>query len=172
MLQAWIAVLPSQEQTTGPVFLEFSEIEVATASFLRESVLAFKAFSRSTRACWYPVVSNASAATIEELDVVCAARSDTILTCRLSNDGTIRDIQLAGALDQKQREAYEFVTLKGSATAKQLMEATAASDEVATSPTAWNNRLSALVDKRIVSESQLGRQKVYTPVLMEGAHGH
>jgi hypothetical protein len=78
----------------------------------------------------------------------------------------VEDVRLSGSLDLKQREAYDFVTANvGGTTAKGLMEATSTTPERSISPTAWNNRLSALVEKGIVSELSEGRQKLYTPVL-------
>jgi hypothetical protein len=156
----------------GPVFLDFGGIEVATASFLREFALPFKAFPRSTRSSWHAVIANASPETLEELSIVCTIRSDPMLTCALDDLGKVTGIGMAGLLDSKQREAYEFVVANGNVTAKQLMESTSKASESATSPTAWNNRLSTLVDKGIVAEANIGRQKVYTPVLREHAHGH
>lgn len=172
LLRKLVAALPPTEKEPQPLFLDFEDIEVVTASYLREAVLALKSFARSTGSHWYPVVANASHATLEELEVVCTARSDTILTCRLSKWRQATDIRLAGSLDAKQREAFEFVVATGGATAKDLMAARSVEGDSPLSPTAWNNRLSVLAEKGIVAESYHGRQKLYTPVLKEAPHGH
>lgn len=165
LFAALAAALPPPARTAQPLYLDFSEVVVATASFLRESVLPLKALARTVRSSWYPVVANASPEILEELEVVCSARSDAILACRVTDQGNVHSLTLVGSLDAKQRDAYEFVISSGGTTAKMLMEATATAERAALSPTAWNNRLSALVEKGIVSEVSEGRQKVYTPVV-------
>jgi len=167
MLGKVLEHLPALPRVNGALFVDFEGIEVTTASFLREFVLPLKSIARSLRSTWYPVVANPSPAVLEELDVITTARSEPILTCKLDANEKVTDIKLAGRLDPKQLEAYEFVVRQGDVTAKQLMEATATSAEKGTSPTAWNNRLSVLVDKGLVAEASLGRQKVYVPILRE-----
>jgi hypothetical protein len=159
------ASLPESESESRPLFVDFTGIELASASFLRETVLPLKALARAIRSSWYPVVANASAETLEDLEVVCSARSDVVLACDLTAEGIVHHVRLIGALDTKQREAYEFVGSTGGATAKALMEATASASDASISPTAWNNRLNALVEKGIVSEIPEGRQKSYAPIL-------
>jgi hypothetical protein len=50
-----------------PIFLDFSEVEVATASYLRESVLAFRDHVRNRQSTFYPVIANANEAVCDEL---------------------------------------------------------------------------------------------------------
>ena len=47
-----------EAETPEPIFLDFSGIQVATASFLRESVLAFRDIVRGRRSHYYPVIAN------------------------------------------------------------------------------------------------------------------
>src|SRR4051812_46865528 len=49
------------------LFLNFAGIEAATASFLRESVLAFRDLVRGRRSNVYPVIANASDSVREDL---------------------------------------------------------------------------------------------------------
>lgn len=170
-LNVLVSLMPPPQLLGGPLFIDFDGVSVATASFLRESVLSFKAFARTSRSSWFPVVANASEAVLEELEVVCDARSDAFVTCEL-NKGRVTKVRLAGSLESKQREAYEFVTSRGSATAKQLMETMSKNAEISPSPTAWNNRLSVLVEKGLITESSDGRQKLYTPIIEGYSHGH
>lgn len=156
---------PKASGDPTPLFLDFSGIELATASFLRESIIPFKAVARHLCSSWYPVAANISPATVEDLDVICRVRADAMLVCRLDDSGVHHDAQLVGHLDAKQKEAFDFVTARGEATAKELMDATKADSGSPVSPTAWNNRLTALVEKRVIADYQLGRQKVYVPIL-------
>jgi hypothetical protein len=61
LLSALIAATPSPE-TPVPAFLDFSGVEVATASFLRESVISFRDYARLSLPNIYPVVANLAAA--------------------------------------------------------------------------------------------------------------
>lgn len=162
---ALAAHLPAPRPQPQSLFLDFSGVQFASASFLRESIFPFKALARAVRSSWYPVVANASPEILEELEVVCSARSDTFLACDVGHNGQVKNARLVGGLDSKQRDAYEFVTTRGNATAKALMEARATKAEESISPTAWNNRLSALVEKGIIGEISEGRQKLYIPLL-------
>ncbi len=50
-------------------YLDFNAVEVATASFLRESVLIYRNHMRATRPFIFPVVANLSANVEDELGV-------------------------------------------------------------------------------------------------------
>jgi hypothetical protein len=171
-LFASLAPLLPRDGDPAPLVVDFSGISVATASFLRESVVAFKSFARSRRSSWYPVVGNAAEEIFEELDVVCQARSDAMLTCEFTSSGEVLATRLAGHLDPKQREAFDYVMSQSHCTARELMQATATEAEKNSSPTAWNNRLNALVEKGVISESPLGRLKFYTPLLRSTERGN
>ncbi len=57
-----------------PVYLDFDGVTVATASFLREGVIAFRDHVRATLPGLYPVIANASPAVTEELDFSAASQ--------------------------------------------------------------------------------------------------
>ncbi len=59
-------------------FLDFTDVSVATGSFLRESVMAFRDYARSTLPHLYPVVANPSEAVAEELDFLLKHRKDAM----------------------------------------------------------------------------------------------
>jgi hypothetical protein len=165
VFESLAARFPPSPAHPRALFVDFAKVELATASFLREAVLKLKAHSRTLQSNWYPVICNANSSVLEELEVVCLARSDAMLSCQADSTGQVSHVRLIGKLDQKQREAFEFVVATGGATARDLMEARSSPSEGVTSPTAWNNRLSVLVEKGLVFESYVGRQKLYTPIL-------
>lgn len=53
-----------------PVFMDFSGVEVATASFLGETVLVFRDSVRRRHSNFYPAIANASALVEDELKVL------------------------------------------------------------------------------------------------------
>lgn len=58
----WLMLLrrETEQAQPRPLFLDFDEIEVATASYLRESVLAFRDILRARRSTAYLAIVNAN----------------------------------------------------------------------------------------------------------------
>ena len=147
-----------------PLFLDFAGIEVATASFLRESALALRDVLRGRRSAFYPVVANANAVVREELLELLRPRGDALMCCSLAADGRVVDAAPLGALDPKQRLTYDLVRRHGETDAGALMRRYGASEGVKHT-TAWNNRLAALAARGLVIEQSHGRAKRYRPLL-------
>ena len=146
-----------------PVFLDFGNVDVATSSFLRESVLGFRDATRMRRSNFYPVISNANHAVKEELADILRLRGEAMLSCYLSDEGTATDIELLGALDPKHQQTLDLVVRHGETDASTLMRECGSKDGV--SRTAWNNRLATLAGLGLVIEIPQGRAKRYKPVL-------
>ena len=70
-----------------PVYLDFDGVTVATASFLREGVIAFRDHVRATLPGLYPVIANASLAVTEELEFFLRHRRDAMWICNLTPTG-------------------------------------------------------------------------------------
>ncbi|SDF23859.1 hypothetical protein SAMN05444167_1809 [Terriglobus roseus] len=155
------AAEPSSPQ---PLYLDFFGIEAATASFLRESVLAFRDIVRSRRSTVYPVVANANELVQEDLREVIRSRGGVLLTCSLSMDGTVSAAGMIGELDPKQQLTFNLVCKRGQADAQELMREYGANEPIGV--TAWNNRLSSLVALGVLIEDiSTGRTKRYRPLL-------
>ena len=147
-----------------PLFLDFAGIESATASFLRESVLAFRDIVRSRRSTIYPIVANANELVQEDLREVIRSRGGVLLTCSLSADGTLAAAGMIGDLDPKQQLTFNLVRERGQTDAQELMREHGINEPVGV--TAWNNRLSSLVALGILIEDiSTGRTKRYRPLL-------
>lgn len=142
------------------IFLSFKNVDVATASFLRESVLNFRTFCRSIRRNLYPVVADANPDIIEELSALLDLKGDAIVSCELSDDGVASRVKVIGRLEDKQTVALRAVVEAGEADAGTLAQKYQDAE-----PTAWNNRLASLVAKGILVELRKGRAKSYIPVL-------
>lgn len=165
-------LLASIEEPTEPtaLLLDFAGIEVATASFLRESVVRFRDLLRGKRSTLYPVVANADDSIIDELNVLMGANGDAIMCCRLDDQGNVTGETLIGRLDPKQRITFELVNRLGETDAGTLMREHS-KDEVI-KQTAWNNRLAMLASLGLVVELSQGRAKRYRPLFAEKAYGH
>jgi hypothetical protein len=156
-----VAVEPASPQA---LFLDFTGIDSATASFLRESVLSFRDMVRGRRSTIYPVIANANDAVREDLSELIRSRGGVLLTCRLSEDGALSEVDLIGDLDPKQQLTFDLVRQCGETDAIGLMREHGANEPVGS--TAWNNRLSSLVALGLVIEEiRSGRTKRYRPLL-------
>ena len=161
-----LAAAAAEPALPEPVFLDFAEVQVATASFLRESVLAFRDAIRGRRSRLYPVVANANDAVRDELAELVGPRGDVLMACTLDAGGVVTEAAPVGELDPKQRLTFDLVREHGETDAGTLMRAYG-EDEGTKHATAWNNRLSALAALGLVVEVSQGRAKRYKP-LFEG----
>jgi hypothetical protein len=153
-----------------PVFIDFAEIEVATASFLRESVLRFRDLMRGKRSTLYPIVANANDSIVDELNVLMGANGDAMMCCRLDDQERVIDAALIGSLDPKQRLTFDLVSRLGETDAGTLMRDHSKNEDI--KQTAWNNRLAMLASLGLVVELPQGRAKRYRPLFAERSNGN
>ncbi|MDE0420422.1 MAG: hypothetical protein OXK76_05970 [Gammaproteobacteria bacterium] len=139
------------------VYLDFEGVDVATASFLRESVLEFRDVVRRRCKTVYPVVANASKTVVEELSLLLGPQPDAVALCVLDESGRPHSPRLLGELQPKQRVAFELVRQAGETNAGEL----AANSKESGRQTVWNNRLASLSRLGLVMERSDGRAKRY-----------
>lgn len=144
------------------MILDFQGVVVATSSFLRESVVAYRDFARTARPSVYPVLANLSEAVEEELHFFLERRADAFWACDLDAQGQVGNPRLVGKLDLVLRETLDAVAKLGSVSAPLL---TSLEPEKGIGPTAWNNRLQGLHSRGLVVERRSGRTKHYNAVL-------
>ena len=161
---AMVKSINQEPPTPTALYLDFADVVVATASYLRESVFALKAYLRNIGSKYYPVAANANEAVYDELLTIANARNDAIISCSLSTQGAVSDISLIGQLDPKQQMTFELVNKLKNADAGRLMQQYGEEEQI-TSTTAWNNRLAGLAARGLILEFTRGRAKYYRPVL-------
>jgi hypothetical protein len=149
-----------------PLFLDFESIEAATASYLRESIVAFRHVIRERDSHYYPVIANPNNEVRDELAELARARREVFVTCALADAGAVSDLELVGDLEEKQKLTFELVRKHGETDAGELMRKYGDLEKVRHT-TAWNNRLSALAALGLLIETRHGRLKRYRP-LFEG----
>lgn len=164
LMSKLIAALPPPQSEPQVIFLDARGAEMITASYMREAFFGLRTWIRKERPDLYPVIANAASAIVEDIAIVAAARGP-ILTCALDRRGKVSAVQLVGQLDPKARLAFECVNKLRETTVRDLVERQFAED--AAKPTAWNNRLAALVELGLVIETTAGRTNVYRPVVVE-----
>jgi hypothetical protein len=143
-------------------FLDFEGVQIATTSFLRESVLAFRNYARSSLPNLYPVVANMSPAVHEELLGFLAERGDVMVSCRYQ-DSDATESEAVGFLDRKQSATLRAVVLAGESDAGELTRQFAETERIGA--TAWNNRLAYLAGKGLLIATSAGRTKRYRPII-------
>jgi hypothetical protein len=147
------------------LFLDFGTIDVATASHLRESVLAFRDYVRAEKPVYYPVIANANVAVKDELLELMKSRRDVIMSCRFDH-GAVSEPAPIGELEVKQQLTFDLVRKHGETDAANLMRSYGVA-EGTTRTTAWNNRLTSLAQLGLVIEESRGRAKRYRPLFEE-----
>lgn len=158
--------IPSDVAKPTALYLDFADVEVATASFLRESLVAFRDIVRRGHPFLYPVIANANAAVREEILELLRTRPGAFITCTMAKDGEASEVNLLGDLDLKQRVTFELVKKLGVTDAGHL---TREHNEDGVQSTAWNNRLSMLSDLGLIVEMSEGRSKRYRPLFSKEA---
>ena len=146
-----------------PAFLDFSEIDVATSSFLRESVVAFRDYARSILSNLYPVIANAAEPVAEELAFFLCHRGDALRACELDPAGAPINPRLLGELDEVQRATFDRVTQLGSASAPALAAQTGRGPRSVQPPGAIAFR--TWLRAGLLIERRGGKTKTFTPVL-------
>ena len=147
------------------VFLDFFGVDVATASFLRECVWAFRNEVRRRRSNLYPVIANANEEVTDELSLVLAPHGDAMVLCVLDEETNVKEPRIIGSLDPKQLLTFNLIQSYGEADAAELMQSHGEGEGVR--QTAWNNRLASLSSLGLVIELSQGRAKRYQQ-LFEG----
>lgn len=167
MLNSLLAKVEKQPDSPESVFLDFSGIQVATASFLRESVLAFRNVVRRgpRRSNLYPVIANASDEVRDELEELLRAHGDVMIACNLDGMDGVTNPALIGDLDPKQQITFNLVRRRGETDASELMREFGENEGV--KQTAWNNRLASLAALGLVVEITQGRARRYKPLFEE-----
>jgi hypothetical protein len=161
-LNTLLGMVGKDSSSPEPVFLDLTEIDVATASYLRESVLAFRDVIRGRRSKFYPVIANASDDVRDELEEVLRPRGGVLMTCTLDRKGLVSQPALIGDLDPKQKITFDLVCERGETDASELMREYGESEGV--KQTAWNNRLVSLAALGLIVEITQGRAKRYKPL--------
>ncbi len=156
----------AEPEEATPLLLDFTGIEVATASYLREAVFVLKSYLRTSGSKFYPVVSNANSTVCEELWVIAEARKEPILAVETSPDGGVTNQVIIGVLDPKQATTFERVKELKRTSAGEMKEKFG-SEEEAVAPTVWNNRLASLAAQGLILEYTQGRAKFYQSLFPE-----
>jgi hypothetical protein len=164
-----LEAVSSEPAAPEPLFADFDGVDIATASYQRETVVALHRVLRVRRSNHYLVVANANTVVLDDLAVLASAGGAVFLICTLDDAENVSNVKLMGTLDPKAQETFDLVCERGATDAKELMQAKTGREEIG--HTAWNNRLSGLAQLGLIAEYAEGKAKRYRPVLERKSHG-
>jgi hypothetical protein len=153
----------------GALLIDFKGIETASASFLRESVLAFRDYARAYQPELFPVVANLDEALREEFKVLLDQRREAMLGCRVDDNGVVTDAEVLGTLEPGVNATLEAVRAHGP-----MMPADMLKGEPGLVASTLSNRLASLSRQGFVASWNEGNRRVYRFVLDDsgGRSGH
>ena len=157
-LITWIAT----DSPKGTLILDFCDVGDASASFLRESILAFRDYIRAYQPDLFPVLANLDGAVREEFDTLLKDRGEAILGCRLDASGVPIAPEVIGALNPGLRRTLDLIRERGQLTLTDLRESSHQ-----TKPTTWSNRIASLIKQGFVVPVQETNKRAYRFVLLE-----
>lgn len=169
-LSKLLEAMGSEPPGPEPLFVDCEGIELATASYQRETIGALQVLIRGRRSNHYLVIANAGAAVRDDLDVLARAGGLAFLACSLDAAGKVSKLSIVGQLEPKAQATFDLVRKRGETDAKELMQANPGREDVG--HTAWNNRLAGLVQQGLIAEYTVGKAKRYRPVLKEQIYGN
>jgi hypothetical protein len=152
-LIAWTA----DESPKGTLIIDFTGIADASASFLREAILAFRDYVRAYQPELFPVLANIAATVREELDALLKARGEAMPACRIDDAGKAVDATIIGTLEPSLSQTLDMVRTRGPLALSDL--------PVETRATTWSNRLASLIRQGFVVPIPEPNKRLYRYVL-------
>jgi hypothetical protein len=166
-LLARLIIWSADNNPKDTVVLDFRGVEVASASFLREAVLAFRDYVRVYQPDAFPVVGNLSDAIREEFDVLLRQRGEAMLGCVIDATGAVIKVEVLGELEPGLDTTLAEVRQHGQLTLGDLRKT---NEDVKAST--WSNRLASLVRQGFVIPDQDANRRVYRFALTEAGASH
>lgn len=136
------------------VIVDLQGVKVATASFVRECLLGVR---DAVKPNCLIAVANPSQYVLEDLELLLSTAGKAIAIAEKGEGGA--HFRLVGSLDPVLMNCFEALLARGRATAPELASELPG-EEVG--PTAWNNRLSSLVDHGLALSASTGRRRFYS----------
>lgn len=156
-LVAWTA----RESPKGTLILDFNGVGEASASFLRESILAFRDYARSYQPELFPVLANISETVREEFHKLLKDRGEAMPGCRFDQaTGATSDAEVLGALEPGLQQTLDMIRERGQLTLADLKQT---SED--TKSTTWSNRVASLIRQGFVVPIPEPSKRIYRFVL-------
>ena len=152
-LIAWTA----EQAPTGRLILDFADVGNASASFLREAILAFRDYVRAYQPEVFPVLANLTDEVREEFHMLLKARGEAMPGCRLNTCGEPVAAEVLGFLEPGVSQTLAIIRAR-----RQLALGDMPSE---IKPTTWSNRIASLIRQGFVVPIPEPKKRVYRFVL-------
>lgn len=143
------------------VFLDFSGVEVLTATFFNAVVAALRDLSLDLNRRFFLVLANLVPPVDEEVRLILDLQGRAMLMC-FHEDGRAHTSSVVGTLPPMQSAAF-LAVLEGCTSAGAVKDRYA--DEYQVGVTGWNNHLAALARMSIIGATKKGRSVEYRPLV-------
>jgi DNA-binding transcriptional ArsR family regulator len=163
LLLARLIEWTANQSPRGTLLLDFRGVATATASFLRESVLAFRDYARTYQPELFPVVANLNDELREEFDELLRQRREAMLACSADKRGKVVADQVLGVLEPGLAATLEVIRTRGAVSPGELREG-----KVKLEASTVSNRLASLARQGFVTSRAEGNRRIYSFVLDEG----
>ena len=141
----------------GTLILDFTGVDHASASFLREAILAFRDYVRTYQPEVFPVLANLTDEVREEFHTLLQARGEAMLGCRLDASGEPADAEVLGVLEPGLSQTLEMIRKRGRLGLRDMPSET--------KPTTWSNRIASLIRQGFVVPIPEPNKRIYRFVL-------
>ncbi len=145
------------------VFLDFKGVESVNASWINTAIAPIVRWSSEYPNDFYSVLARFPGKDLDELELVAEKNQQCYLVATRASE-PVESVRVVGPLDPSLRETLVHLAKVGEATGAQLAREVPDANIL---PTAWNNRLKDLHDKRLLLRRKHGRQQVYFPFAKE-----
>lgn len=152
-LVAWTA----DHAPKGTLILDFAGVGNASASFLREAILAFRDYVRAYQPEVFPVLANLTDEVREEFHTLLRARREAMPGCRLDASGEPFDAEVLGILDPSLNQTLEMLRTRGQLALRDMPSET--------KPSTWSNRIARLIRQGFVVPIPEPNKRLYRFVL-------
>ena len=156
-LLAKLIVWTADESPKGTLILDFTGIADASASFLRDSILAFRDYVRAYQPDVFPVLANIADTVREEFDTLLKSRNEAMPACRLDDAGKPVEATVIGALEPSLSQTLDMIRERGQVALSEL--------PTDIKSTTWSNRLASLIRQGFVVPIPEPNKRVYRFVL-------
>ena len=165
---AKICEILAQVQPETVVLLDFEGVENVNGSWINRAISPLFRWSAESQNDFFPVLSHFPQRDLDELELVAEVNQQCFPVTTDVNE-PVQSVLLVGPLDVSLRTTLQKLMELGEATGAELARQVPNAD---IQPTAWNNRLKELYDKRLLLRRKQGRRQIYFLIAKEiGLHG-
>jgi hypothetical protein len=153
------AVMATPEGST--VVFDWSDIELATASYFGATILPLLKMSTAGHLDRYFVLAGVDENYIDELRLIIEFHDLAVMVGDIDRGGIVRNIRVVGKLESPYSETLQAITKSHRASASTLHKEQRKSQ---IGKTGWANRLAYLSQLRLIKKQRVGRELVFQPV--------